>query len=97
MTFEADEADFGARQHLWIRRPVSFVTRLAAFGSDGRVFIGEGSAKVRMTSKAAGFIRRECANLPRQKAAMRVVTIQAGHGTLRKEVRIRSLERSPDI
>ena len=97
MTFKADEADFGTRQHLRIRRPVNLVTRLAARGSNRRMFIGEGSAKVRMTRKAAAFVRRERANLRRQKAAMRVVTIQAGHGVLRKGVRVVSLERRPDI
>ena len=97
MTFQADEAHVGARQHLRIRGPVKFVTRLASLGSDGRMFISEGSAKVRVTRKARGLVCRECANLPRQKAAMRIVTIHAGHGTLRKTVRIASLERRPDV
>ena len=77
MTLETHEADFCPRQHFRIGRPMRLVTRLARFGPHRRAFIREWSTQIRMAGKAAGFVCGECANLLRQKATMRIVTIRA--------------------
>jgi hypothetical protein len=95
VALEADEADFGARQHLRIRRAMRFVASLAPIRPHRLVFIREWPTQIRMTLEAAGFVCRECANLPQEKTAVRVVAIRAGHRVLRQSVRVRPLECSP--
>ena len=92
VTFEADEADISSRQHFRICRSVGFMTSLATLGPHGNVFIGKRAPKIAMAFETTGLVRSECANLPLREAAMRIVAVHAGHGGLRKPVRVRALE-----
>jgi hypothetical protein len=95
MALQADKADIGARQHLRVRRTVRFVACLATLSPHRRMLISERSAKICVTGNTTGLVCRERTNLIRQKAAVRIVAIRAGHSALRKPVRVRPLEGRP--
>jgi hypothetical protein len=63
MALQANETDFGSRQHLRICRTMRFVTCPAAFSPHGSVFVCEGTTKVGMTLEATRLIRSKGANL----------------------------------
>src|SRR5436190_3467133 len=63
MALQANETDFGSRQHLRICRTMRFVTCLAAFSSHGGVFKCERTTQVGVTFEATRLIRGKRANL----------------------------------
>src|SRR5216684_7322857 len=68
----------------------------AALQAHRRMLEHEGPALIAMTFEASGLIGRDRLHLPRQKASMGVVAVQAGHRTFRQLVVVRSLKLGPD-
>jgi len=63
MTFQANETDFGSRQHLRICGTMRFMAGLAAFGSHGGVFKRERTTQIGMTFEATRLTRSKRTNL----------------------------------
>ena len=72
-----------------------FMAGTAAFQPHGSVFKGEGPALIGMTPQASGFIRGEHRELLRPEGTVWIMTIDTGHGALRKPVSVRSLKLRP--
>src|ERR1019366_6123174 len=86
-----------AGQHPRIRRPVRLVARPASFEAHRSVLERKGSHFIAVTFGATRFVGSRGLNLLGQRAAVRTVTIHAGHGPFRQAVLVRLLEAGPHI
>src|ERR1035441_6753072 len=85
------------REHPRIGRPVRLVAGAAAFEADGSVLEGKGSHLIAVAFGAPRFVGLGGLHLAGQGAAVRIVTIHAGHGAFGQAVFVRLLETGPDI
>src|ERR1035441_9501050 len=84
-------------QHARIRRPVRLVARTASFEAHRSMLERKGSHFVAVTSGATRFVGLRGLNQLGQRAAVRIVTIHAGHGPFRQAVFVMLLEAGPHI
>ncbi len=84
-------------QHAWIRRAVHFVATSAALKADWRVFKREWAPLISMAIETTRLVGGERLGHHRTDTPVRVVTIDAGHGSFRELVMNRQLELRPDI
>lgn len=80
VAFETHEAHFLTDQHLRVRRTVRHVAALAAFLPHRSVLEGERAAFVAMAFETARLIGARQLHEARFEAAVRIVSIHAGHG-----------------
>src|ERR1039458_10062514 len=97
VALHAYEAHLMPRQHAGIRRPVRLVAGPASFEAHGSVLEGKGSHLIAVAFGAARFVGLGGLHLAGQGAAVRIVTIDAGHGAFGQAVFVRLLETGPDI
>jgi len=95
VTFQADKANVGARQHPGICRSMRLMTRLAAFKAHRCMLEREWTPFVAMAFEAPRLIGCEALQHGRTDAAVRIVAIHAGHAAFRKLVVERPLELGP--
>ena len=97
VALHAHEAHFMPGQHPWIRRPVRLVARRASFEAHRSVLKRKGSHFIAVAFGAAWFVGSRSLNLPGQRAAVRIVTIHAGHSPFRQAVFVWFLEAGPHV
>jgi hypothetical protein len=93
VAFETDVADLMPGKHSRISRSVRFMAGAAAIETHGSMFKGEWAPLIDVTLQATGFVGRYAARLTRgDQRAVRVVTIDTRHRSLREPVGMRPVE-----
>jgi hypothetical protein len=95
VTFQADRAHFGPRQHFRIDGPVRNMTTRTAFQPDWGVLENKRPAKVRVAGETRRLIAESDSPSAGGALRMGIMTIRAGHRALRQGVSVRPLEGRP--
>ena len=97
VTLQAHEPLLMAGEHARIRRAVRLVARFAAFHFHRRMLKSKRPALVAVAADATGLVGVFRVDHAREKTAVGVMTIDAGHGAFRQAMRVRPLKLGPNL
>lgn len=97
VAFQANQADLLPNQHARVGRTMRLMTGAATLKPHGRVFKRKGPAFIPVAVEASRVVGAERLQHGRADTAVRIVTIDTGHGAFGQFVMIRLLELRPHI